>query len=87
MPARLSGAILETITSGAETVSSTPALLDYLRAQHLLLILDRCERLIDPCAALIDAILQHCPAVCVLATSTEPLHVEGEIVRPIAPLA
>jgi len=60
-------------------------LLEYLRTQHLLLILDRCEHLIDPCAALIDDILQHCPAVCVLATCTEPLHVEGEIVRRPAP--
>lgn len=85
--ARLPGAIRAAITPGTETTSSQPALLDYLHSQHLLLILDRCEQLIDPCAALIDAILQHCSAVCVLATSMEPLHVEGEIVRRIAPLA
>lgn len=85
--ARLPGAILAALTSGIETTSSPSALLDYLRPRHLLLIVDRCERLIDPCAALIDAILQQCPAVCVLATCTEPLHVEGEVVRRIAPLA
>ena len=83
--ARLPTTILATIAPKSEPVADTPALLDSLRAQHLLLIVDRCEHLIDPCAALIDAILQHCPAICVLATSTEPLHVEGEIVRPIAP--
>lgn len=63
-PARLPGAILAAITAGVETPSTTSALLEYLRTQHLLLILDRCEHLIDPCAALIDDILQHCPAVC-----------------------
>lgn len=84
--ARLPMAILAAVAPEAEPVADTPALLDYLRTQHLLLIVDRCERLIDPCAALIDAILQHCQAICVLATCTEPLHVEGEIVRPIAPL-
>lgn len=84
-PARLPGAILAAITAGAETPSTMSALLDCLRVQHLLLILDRCEHLIDLCAALIDDILQHCPAVCLLATCTEPLHIEGEIVRRIAP--
>jgi transcriptional regulator with XRE-family HTH domain len=85
--ARLPGAILAAITPEAAEVSSAEMLLGDLRAQHLLLIIDRCEHLIDPCAALIDAILRHCPAVRVLATCTEPLHVEGEIVRRIAPLA
>ncbi len=85
--ARLPGAILSALAAGSEAPGTTIALLEHLRAQHLLLILDRCEHLIDSCAVLIDAILQHCPAVCVLATSTEPLHIEGQIVRPIAPLA
>ena len=85
--ARLPAAIRAAIAPGEATVLDTRALLEYLRAQHLLLILDRCEHLIDPCAALIDAILQECPSVCVLATCTEPLQIEGEIVRPIAPRA
>lgn len=86
-PTRLPGAILAGIAQGAEMQSTIAALLDHLRSQHLLLILDRCEQLLESCATLIDTILQHCPQVCVLATCTEPLHVEGEVVRRITPLA
>lgn len=86
-PARLPGAILAAITGAAETSLAAGALLDRLRTQHLLLIFDRCEHLIEPCAALIDDILRECAAICVLTTSTEPLQIEGEMVRRIAPLA
>jgi transcriptional regulator with XRE-family HTH domain len=85
--ARLPGVILAAVTGVTEAPITASALLDYLRMQHLLLIFDRCEHLIESCAMLIDAIIRDCAAVCVLATSTEPLHIEGEIVRRIAPLA
>jgi predicted ATPase len=50
-------------------------------------ILDNCEHVIDECAALAAAFLRSCPRVRVLATSREPLGVEGETVWRLDPLA
>ncbi len=51
----------------------------YLSSKQLLLILDNCEHLIDGCAELAEAILQHCPQVSLLATSREALNIGGEL--------
>ena len=49
-----------------------------LEARHLLLVLDNCEHLLEPCAMLCQALLQRCPALRILATSREALGVLGE---------
>src|SRR5436190_23121401 len=49
-------------------------LLAYLEPRHLLLVLDNCEHLLDACAALVEALLAHCPDLRVLTTGREPLH-------------
>ncbi len=54
------------------------ALVAVLKSQHLLLILDNCEHLLDVVARVTDSIGRHCPRVHVLATSREPLGVDGE---------
>ena len=54
-------------------------LVDALRHKDLLLVLDNCEHLLDACAGLADALLRTCPALRILATSREVLHVEGEV--------
>ena len=66
--------------------SQRDALLAHLRELHLLLVLDTCEHLIDACAELAGAILVVAPFVTVLATSREPLDVDGETTFPIRPL-
>lgn len=53
-------------------------LLTVLATKQLLLVVDNCERVLDACAELIDSILSRCAGVTVLATSREPLGVEGE---------
>jgi predicted ATPase/DNA-binding SARP family transcriptional activator len=55
-------------------------LLDYLRAKHLLLVLDSCEHLLEPCARLADKLLQGCPRLRLLATSRQSLGIAGESV-------
>jgi predicted ATPase/class 3 adenylate cyclase len=55
-------------------------LLQYLKPRHLLLILDTCEHLIEEMARVADAILRAAPKVRLLATSREPLRIEGEYV-------
>jgi len=54
-------------------------LLASLRSRCLLLVLDNCEHLIDGSAALADAVLRACPNVQILATSREPLGIDGEV--------
>jgi predicted ATPase/DNA-binding CsgD family transcriptional regulator len=65
--------------------SQLDAILDHLRDQRLLLILDTCEHLIDACAMLADILLRATP-VTVLATSRQPLAVPGEHTCAIPPL-
>ncbi len=59
---------------------------EYLRGRELLLVLDNCEHVLDAAAQLIDQVVRQCPTVAVLATSREPLGVEGERILPVDPL-
>ncbi|HLZ20686.1 MAG TPA: LuxR C-terminal-related transcriptional regulator [Ktedonobacterales bacterium] len=52
--------------------------IDMLRQQKLLLVLDNCEQVVQGCAELADAILRACPAVRILATSRQRLGILGE---------
>jgi len=70
---------------GTEARSQLDAIIDHLRDQRLLLILDTCEHLIDACAMLADVLLR-ATRVTVLATSRQPLAVPGEHTCVIAPL-
>jgi predicted ATPase len=66
--------------------SVTDALCSALQARDMLLILDNCEHLLEPCADLVTMLLARCPHLTVLATSREPLAVAGEAVFPVPPL-
>jgi len=46
--------------------------------RNLLVLLDNCEHVIGACAKLADALLRGCPNLALLATSREPLGVDGE---------
>jgi serine/threonine-protein kinase PknK len=71
---------------GRSTQSGTIAVVEYLRERTLLLVLDNCEHLIDSAAFMADALLRNCPNVRILATSREPLRVEGEVVHAVSSL-
>ena len=58
---------------------------DYLRDQHLLLVLDNCEHL-PAVAGLIDRLLQEAAGLRVLATSRTPLRIYGEQEYPVPAL-
>jgi predicted ATPase/DNA-binding winged helix-turn-helix (wHTH) protein len=64
-----------------------PHLLDVLRDRQILLVLDNCEHVIDAAAGLAAAVLRGVPGAHLLATSREPLRVEGEHVHRLAALA
>lgn len=65
----------------------TTALAEHLADRQVLVVLDNCEHLLQPCADLVGELLRRAPGVRVLATSRQPLGVEGERVLPVAPLA
>ncbi|HWE61836.1 MAG TPA: tetratricopeptide repeat protein [Chloroflexota bacterium] len=58
-----------------------------LRHRNMLLVLDNCEHLIGTCAELAVVLLEHCPALRILATSREALRVPGERLWPVPPLS
>jgi predicted ATPase len=51
-----------------------------------LIVLDNCEHIVEPVAAMTAAMLGAAKHVRVLATSRRPLGVDGEFVRPLQPL-
>ena len=53
----------------------------------MLLILDNCEHMITECASWSRRWLSACPNLKILATSREPLNIEGERVWPVATLS
>lgn len=57
-----------------------------LGGRESLLVVDNCEHLIDAVAQLVTALLSRCPGLRVLATSREPLAVDGEALVPLGPL-
>lgn len=63
-----------------------PGLLAFLAGRRLLLVLDNCEHVIDAAALLTEYLHREAPQVHILATSREPLRVEGEHIHLLAPL-
>ncbi|WP_053735274.1 BTAD domain-containing putative transcriptional regulator [Nocardia sp. NRRL S-836] len=60
---------------------------EVLAAGESLLVLDNCEHLVDAAAEFTGRLLRLVPTVRVLATSREPLAIEGESLCPVGPLA
>ena len=67
-------------------LSIEQTVIEYLRGRALLLVVDNCEHVLASAARLVSRIVEHCPAVTVLATSREALAVDGEQQWPVPPL-
>jgi predicted ATPase len=83
--------VLETVASTLELPATGPAdpvdaLRRYTAARRMLLVLDNCEHVLDAAAELVDLLLVEDSALVVLATSREPLEVDGEHVDRLDPL-
>ena len=61
-------------------------LISYLGDQRLLLVLDNCEHLAAPSAALAAEVLDACPRIAIVVTGRQPLHLPGEQLFPIGGL-
>ncbi|MFC7014466.1 ATP-binding protein [Streptomyces viridiviolaceus] len=62
-------------------------LVEHLRDQQMLLVLDNCEHLVEEAASLVDALLRRCERLTVLATSRRALNIDGEAAVPVPPLS
>jgi len=63
------------------------AVIEVLSEQNALLILDNCEHVIDATAKFADLVTRHCPNVRILATSREPLGIDGERIYRVPSLS
>ncbi len=54
------------------------SILEVLADQHAVIVLDNCEHVIDDAARFCEQVIRYCPRVRFLATSREPLGIEGE---------
>src|SRR5439155_16135271 len=75
--------VVQTVASvlGVPEAGGRPLLdvvIDTIADRPLLLLLDNCEHLVDACAGLCQALLLGCPRLKILATSRQPLGVDGE---------
>jgi predicted ATPase len=68
-------------------LSTSEALVEFLRGKQLLLVLDNCEHLLEGAATLAGVLQRSCERLAILATSREGLGIEGERLVPVPPLA
>lgn len=83
----LVGGIAELLGVPLSAPADDVALAEALDDRRCLLLLDGCERALDPVGSLVSVILSSCPGVGVLTTSREPVHLRGETVYRLGPLA
>ena len=86
LPHAVADALAIRIEGGTAAHRPQDVLIRHLRGRNTLLLLDNCEHLIEPVAALVETILGGCPDVRIIATSREALAVPGELQQPVAPL-
>lgn len=86
-PALVANAVLAALDL-RDQAAADPAtlLLSYLRDKRLLLVVDNCEHLLAAAAGLLGEVLRSAPGVKVIATSRQPLSLQGEHLVPLPPL-
>ena len=77
-PAETPRAVADAVTMPLVATDITGDLGIFLRDRELLLVLDNCEHLLDACADLVENLVDACPRLTILATSREPLGIDGE---------
>jgi serine/threonine-protein kinase PknK len=66
--------------------STVLTIVEYLRPRTVLLVLDNCEHVVEQTALIAEDLLRTCPGVHILATSREPLRIDGEVEYRVSPL-
>ena len=87
-PARVPWAVMGALGLGDDRgLDPVERITTYVGEGRVLLVVDNCEHVLAPSAAMLDGILRACPQVAALATSREPLGVPGEVVWRVPPLS
>lgn len=86
-PASVTSTILGALRLAADAGAAEERLRDFLSDRRCLLLLDNCEHLLDACAEVADRLLSACGELTLLATSREPLGLDGEQVWRVPSLA
>jgi predicted ATPase/DNA-binding winged helix-turn-helix (wHTH) protein len=66
--------------------SPIAGIVSFLRDREMLIVLDNCEHVIDAAAVLAESVLRDAACVLILATSREPLGIDGEHLHRLSPL-
>src|SRR5882672_403876 len=77
-PRHVAGAVATSLGLALKSKDPRPELLDLVRSQKVLIILDSCEHVIETVALLAEQLYQETEEIHVLTTSRELLKVEGE---------
>jgi predicted ATPase/class 3 adenylate cyclase len=86
-PASVPRAVAEATGVAAKPGRSIDEVLIEAMADKIaLLVLDNCEHLLDGVAEIAERLSRHCQHLVILATSREPLDIEGEVVWRLNPL-
>ena len=87
-PALVGATIANALGIRLEPGGQVPDVLVSELADHeLLLVLDNCEHVIATTAMIVSLLLERCPGISVLATSREPLRLEGEVLHRVPSLS
>jgi len=70
-----------------QQLDTVDRVVEALSAGESVLVLDNCEHLVDAAAQLAHDLLTRVPSLRILATSREPLAIDGETLCPLGPLA
>jgi predicted ATPase len=85
-PAFVAGAVVTAIGATREPESAMADGVSPPGDQRMLLVLDTCEHVVETVAPLAEELLRTMPGISILATSREPLRIDGERVHRLAPL-
>jgi len=85
-PSLVQSAVAATVNVEVSVEEPLADLIAALREQKMLLVLNNCAHVIDATASVVTALLKDAPGVHIIATSREPLRVEGERLHRLAPL-
>jgi predicted ATPase/DNA-binding winged helix-turn-helix (wHTH) protein len=85
-PRLVAGALASQLGLSVVSQDPIPTILAFLSERRVLLLLDSCEHLIEPVAAMAEELFRSAPRVHLLATSRESLRAEGEWVHHLSPL-
>jgi predicted ATPase/DNA-binding winged helix-turn-helix (wHTH) protein len=86
-PSHVPSALAAALGASVQAENELQGLISFLKDQHILVVLDNCEHVIEIVAALAEGIVRHTRGTSILATSREPLRADGEHVHRLGSLA